>query len=194
MLTQFSQVLTMDELMREIERKMDKAIDVLNGDFKKVRTGRANPAILDNVNVDYYGTPTPLNQVGNISVPDPQMIVIAPWEKKMLSEIEKAIQRADLGMTPQNDGNIIRLPIPPLTEERRKELVKQVKKLGENAKIPIRNVRREGNDKLKKMEKNKEISQDDQKQQMAKIQTVTDEHIKNVDELIAAKEKELMEV
>ncbi|MCP4752047.1 MAG: ribosome recycling factor [Proteobacteria bacterium] len=184
----------MEELFQEIERKMEKAIEVLKKDFQKVRTGRANPAILDNVMVDYYGTATPLNQVGNISVPDPQMIVISPWEKKMLSDIEKAVQRADLGLTPQNDGNIIRLPIPPLTEERRKEMVKQIKKLGENAKIPIRNVRREGNEKLKKMEKSKEISQDEQKQHMAKIQTLTDGHVETVDELIGAKEKELMEV
>ncbi len=184
----------MEEHLKELERKMDKAIDVLENEFQKVRTGRANPAILDNIHVDYYGTPTQLNQVGNISVPDPQLIVITPWEKKMLSDIEKAIQKSDLGLTPQNDGNIIRLPIPPLTEERRKDLVKQIKKLGENAKIPIRNVRREGNETLKKMEKNKEISQDDQKQNLAKIQTLTDEHIKMVDDMMAIKEKELMEV
>ena len=184
----------MEENLKELERKMDKAIDVLEIEFQKVRTGRANPAILDNIHVDYYGTPTQLNQVGNISVPDPQLIVITPWEKKILSDIEKAIQKSDLGLTPQNDGNIIRLPIPPLTEERRKDLVKQIKKLGENAKIPIRNVRREGNETLKKMEKNKEISQDDQKQNLAKIQTLTDEHIKIVDTMMAVKEKELMEV
>lgn len=184
----------MEETLSELERKMDKAIDVLKSEFQKVRTGRANPAILDNIQVDYYGTPTPLNQVGNISVPDPQLIVITPWEKKTLGDIEKAIQKSNLGLTPQNDGNIIRLPIPPLTEERRKDLVKQIKKLGENAKIPIRNVRREGNDTFKKMEKNKEISQDDQKKAMVKVQTTTDEHIKIVDDLMDAKEKELMEV
>lgn len=184
----------MEETLNEIERKMDKAIDVLKSEFQKVRTGRANPAILDNIQVDYYGTPTPLNQIGNISVPDPQLIVITPWEKKILGDVEKAIQKSNLGLTPQNDGNIIRLPIPPLTEERRKDLVKQIKKLGENAKIPIRNVRREGNDTLKKKEKNKEISQDEQKQVMAKIQTITDDHIKIVDDLMIEKEKELMEV
>ncbi len=184
----------MDELFKDIERKMNNAVEALKKEFGKVRTGRANPAILDNISIDYYGTQTPLNQVGNVSVPDPQMITISPWEKNMLSEIEKAIQRADLGLTPQNDGNIIRLPIPPLTEERRKEMVKQIKKMGENAKIPIRNVRREGNEKLKKMEKNKEISQDDQKQHMTSIQKVTDDHIKIVDDLIVEKEKELMEV
>jgi len=184
----------MEEHLKELERKMDKAIDVLEKEFQKVRTGRANPAILDSIQVDYYGTPTQLNLVGNISVPDPQLIVITPWEKKILSDIEKAIQKSDLGLTPQNDGNIIRLPIPPLTEERRKDLVKQIKKLGENAKIPIRNVRREGNDTLKKMEKSKEISQDDQKQNMAKIQILTDDHIKIVDDMMVVKEKELMEV
>ena len=173
---------------------MDNAIEVLKRDFQKVRTGRANPAILDNIMVEYYGNPTPLNQVGNISVPDPQMILVSPWEKNMLGEIEKAIQIADLGLTPQNDGNVIRLPIPPLTEERRKEMVKQIKKMGENAKIPIRNVRREGNEKAKKMEKDKEISQDDMKQITVKIQTVTDDHVKIVDELMIEKEKELMEV
>lgn len=184
----------MDKFIKDLERKMKTAIEVLKKDFQKVRTGRANPAILDNVMVDYYGTPTPINQVGNVSVPDPQMITISPWEKKMLSEIEKAIQKADLGLTPQNDGNIIRLPIPPLTEERRKEMVKQIKKFGENAKIPIRNVRREGNDQLKKMEKNKEISQDDLKHQMDKVQKLTDDNIKVVDKLMADKEKELMAV
>ncbi|MBT6610625.1 MAG: ribosome recycling factor, partial [Deltaproteobacteria bacterium] len=178
----------MEEHLKELERKMDKAIDVLEKEFQKVRTGRANPAILDSIQVDYYGTPTQLNQVGNISVPDPQLIVITPWEKKMLSDIEKAIQKSDLGLTPQNDGNIIRLPIPPLTEDRRKDLVKQIKKLGENAKIPIRNVRREGNETFKKMEKNKEISQDDQKQNMAKVQTLTDDHIKLVDDMMVIKE------
>ena len=179
----------MDALLKEIERKMGNAIEVLKRDFQKVRTGRANPAILDNVMVEYYGNPTPLNQVGNVSVPDPQMILVAPWEKNMLGEIEKAIQVADLGLTPQNDGNVIRLPIPPLTEERRKEMVKQIKKMGENAKIPIRNVRREGNEKTKKMEKDKEISQDDMKQVTVKIQTVTDDHVKIVDELMVEKEK-----
>jgi len=184
----------MEALFKDLEQKMKKAIEAMEKDFKKVRTGRANPAILDNVMVDYYGNATPLNQVGNVSVPDPQMIVISPWEKNMLKEIEKAIQVADLGITPQNDGNIVRLPIPPLTEERRKEMVKQIKKTGENAKIPIRNVRRDGNEQLKQMEKSKDISQDDQKKEMTKIQSLTDEHIKIVDDLMKDKEKELMEV
>lgn len=184
----------MDELIQTLSQKMDKAIDVLQKDFKKVRTGRANPAMLDGINVDYYGTPTAIAQVGNISVPEPQMMLITPWEKSLLGEIEKAILRADIGITPQNDGNVVRLPIPPLTEERRKDLVKQIKKFGEDAKISIRNVRRDGNDKLKKMEKDKEISQDDVKGGTAKVQDVTDAHVKQVDQLIAEKEKELMQV
>jgi ribosome recycling factor len=184
----------MDDLINDLEKKMINAVEVLKKEFQKVRTGRANPAILDNVSVDYYGNPTPINQVGNVSVPDPQMITISPWEKKMLGDIEKAIQKANLGLTPQNDGNIIRLPIPPLTGERRKEMVKQVKKIGENAKIPIRNVRRDGNDQLKKKEKSKEISQDEQKQHMDSVQEVTDKYIKIVDDLMGEKEKELMEV
>lgn len=184
----------MEEMIKELERKMKTSIEVLKQDFQKVRTGRANPAILDNVTVEYYGTMTPINQVGNISVPDPQMITISPWEKKMLKEIEKAIQKADLGLTPQNDGNIVRIPIPPLTEERRKEMVKQIRKMGENAKIPIRNVRREGNDQLKKAEKDKEISQDDLKQQMERVQELTDKYTDQVDELMDEKEKELMAV
>ncbi len=184
----------MEKLLREANKKMNKAIEILERDFQKVRTGRANPAILDGISVDYYGTKTPLSQVGNISVPDPQMIVITPWEKKLLSDIEKAILKADLGMTPQNDGNIIRLPIPPLTEERRKKMVKQIKKMGEDAKVSIRNVRRDANDKLKKMEKDKAITQDDARAFMAKVQDATDSHVKDVDESIKNKEKDLMEV
>ena len=184
----------MEATLQEIEKKMSRALEILEQDFQKVRTGRANPAILDGINVDYYGTPTPLSQVGNITVPDPQMIVITPWEKKMLADIEKEILKSDLGMTPQNDGNIIRLPIPALTEERRKEMVKQIKKMGEDAKISIRNVRRDGNDKLKKMEKAKEISQDDLKLYTTKIQEVTDKYVAEADKVMAAKETELMSV
>lgn len=184
----------MDAILTDLNQRMAKAIEVLSKDFQKVRTGRANPAMLEGISVDYYGTPTPLNQIGNVSVPDPQTIVIAPWEKSILSEVEKAILKADLGVTPQNDGSIIRLPVPPLTEDRRKDLVKQVKKLGEDSKLAVRNIRRDGNEKLKKLEKNKEISQDDEKQQLARIQASTDDHIKRIDSLIEAKEKELMAV
>jgi len=184
----------MEATLQEIEKKMHRALEILEQDFQKVRTGRANPAILDGINVDYYGTPTPLSQVGNITVPDPQMIVITPWEKNMLADIEKEILKSDLGMTPQNDGNIIRLPIPALTEERRKDMVKQIKKMGEDAKISIRNVRRDGNDKLKKMEKAKEISQDDLKLYTTKIQEVTDKFVGESDKVMATKETELMSV
>ena len=184
----------MEATLQEIEKKMSRALEILEQDFQKVRTGRANPAILDGINVDYYGTPTPLSQVGNVTVPDPQMIVITPWEKKMLADIEKEILKSDLGMTPQNDGNIIRLPVPALTEERRKDMVKQIKKMGEDAKISIRNVRRDGNDKLKKMEKAKEISQDDLKLYTTKIQEVTDKFVSESDKVMAAKETELMSI
>lgn len=184
----------MDQLVQTLSKKMDKAIENLQKDFKKVRTGRANPSMLDGITVDYYGTPTAMAQVGNISVPEPQMMLVTPWEKSLLGEIEKAILKADIGITPQNDGNVVRLPIPPLTEERRKEMVKQIKKFGEDAKISIRNVRREGNDKLKKMEKDKEISQDDVKTGTSNVQDVTDKHVKEIDRLIVEKEKELMQV
>ena len=184
----------MEATLQEIEKKMRRALEILGQDFQKVRTGRANPAVLDGINVDYYGTPTPLSQVGNITVPDPQMIVITPWEKKMLGDIKKEILKSDLGMTPQNDGNIIRLPVPALTEERRKEMVKQIKKMGEESKISFRNVRRDGNDKLKKMEKAKEISQDDLKLYTTKIQEVTDKYVAEADKVMAAKETELMSV
>ena len=184
----------MEATLQEIEKKMRRALEILGQDFQKVRTGRANPAVLDGINVDYYGTPTPLSQVGNITVPDPQMIVITPWEKKMLGDIEKEILKSDLGMTPQNDGNIIRLPVPALTEERRKEMVKQIKKMGEESKISFRNVRRDGNDKLRKMEKAKEISQDDLKLYTTKIQEVTDKYVAEADKVMAAKETELMSV
>lgn len=184
----------MEDLKKEVQKKMSGAIEALKNDFKRVRTGRANPGMLDGVMVDYYGTPTPVAQVGNISVPDPQLIVIAPWEKNLLKEIEKAILRADLGMTPQNDGSTIRLPVPPLTEERRKDMVKQIGQLCEKAKVSIRNVRRDANDKLKKMEKAKEISQDDEKKSLAEIQNSTDDFTKQVAALFTEKEKELMSI
>ncbi len=170
---------------------MDKAIEALERQFRKVRTGRANPAMLDGICVEYYGTKTPLSQVSNIAVPDPQMIVITPWEKKILKEIERELLKTDLGITPQNDGNIIRLPIPPLTEERRKEMVKKIKKMGEDAKVSVRNVRREANDILKK---GKEIAQDESKHLMGEVQKSTDDHIKSIDASVAAKEKELLKV
>ena len=184
----------MEQIEKEITRKMTGAIQALNKEFLKVRTGRANPAILDNVMVDYYGNPTPIAQVGNISVPDPQMILIAPWEKNMLGEIEKAILRSDLGMNPQNDGNTIRLPVPPLNEERRKEMAKQIKKYGEDTKLAIRNVRRDQNDKLKKLEKDSEISKDDAKTMTQKVQILMDDYVNQVSSMVQEKEKELLEL
>ena len=176
------------------EEKMRKSIDSVAADFAAVRAGRANAAVLDRISVDYYGTPTHLNQVGNISSPEPRMLVIAPWEPKMISEIEKAIQKSDLGINPQNDGKVIRLIFPQLTEERRKELTKQVKKYGEGGKVAIRNIRRDAMESFKKKEKASEITEDDLKQAEKDLQKLTDDSSKKIDELLARKEKELMEI
>ena len=183
-----------DDIVSKCKSGMEKTIESLKKDFGKVRTGRASTSILDDVNVDYYGTPTPLNQVGTMAVPEARLITIQPWEKKLIPEIEKAILKADLGLNPDSDGQIIRLIIPPLTEERRKEMSKLAKRMGEEAKIALRNVRREGNERLKKMEKNKEISKDDLKKGEKEIQDVTDTFVKKVDDLVVAKEKEIMEI
>lgn len=173
---------------------MVKALESFRRDLSKVRTGRASLALLDDVRVDYYGTPTPLNQVAALAVPEPRLITIQPWEKNLAGEIEKAILKADLGLNPSSDGQLIRLVFPPLTEDRRKEMVKQVKRLGEEAKIAVRNVRREGNDTLKKFEKDKEITEDDLKRGEKEIQDVTDDYVARVDKVIAEKEKDLMEI
>ena len=153
---------------------MEKSIDALKKDFTRIRTGRASTSLLDDIRVDYYGTPTPLSQVGTLVVPEPRLITIQPWEKKLIPEIEKAILKSDLGVNPVSDGNLIRIDIPPLTEERRKDMVKQLKRLGEEAKIAIRNVRRDANESLKKLEKEKEISEDDLKRGEKAIQDITD--------------------
>ena len=173
---------------------MAKALDSFKRDLSKVRTGRASLVLLDDVRVDYYGTPTPLNQVAALAVPEPRLITIQPWEKNLTSDIEKAILKADLGLNPSSDGQLIRLVFPPLTEDRRKEMVKQVKRLGEEAKIVVRNVRREGNDALKKLEKDKEITEDELKRGEKEIQDVTDDYVARVDKVIAEKEKDLMEI
>jgi len=173
---------------------MTKALESFKRDLSKVRTGRASLSLLDDVKVDYYGTPTPLNQVGSMAVPEPRLITIQPWEKNLIGEIEKAILKADLGLNPNSDGQIIRLVFPPLTEERRKEMVKQVKRMGEDAKVGIRNVRREANDTLKKLEKDKDITEDDLKRGEKEIQDVTDEFVSRVDKVIEEKEKDLMEL
>ncbi|MGK2906012.1 MAG: ribosome recycling factor [Desulfuromonadales bacterium] len=173
---------------------MAKALDSFKRDLSKVRTGRASLALLDDIRVDYYGTLTPLNQVAALAVPEPRLITIQPWEKNLTSDIEKAILKADLGLNPSSDGQLIRLVFPPLTEDRRKEMVKQVKRLGEEAKIVVRNVRREGNDALKKLEKDKEITEDELKRGEKEIQDVTDDYVARVDKVIAEKEKDLMEI
>ncbi|MGI6373031.1 MAG: ribosome recycling factor [Caldicoprobacterales bacterium] len=173
---------------------MDKTISNLNRELGSLRAGRANPQLLDRIMVDYYGVSTPLNQVGNISVPEPRLLVIAPWEAKMIPAIEKEIMKSDLGITPNNDGKVIRLVFPELTEERRKELVKIAHKMGEEAKVAIRMVRRNSNDQIKKMKKNSEYSEDELKLAENRIQEITDEYIEKIDKIIEAKEEEIMEV
>jgi ribosome recycling factor len=175
-------------------RKMDKTLEVLASQFSAVRAGRANAKVLDRITVEYYGTDTPIGQVGTISSPDPRSLVIQPWDSSLLKPIEKAIQLSDLGINPQNDGRVIRLVFPQLTEERRIELTKQVKKYGEEGKVAIRNIRRDAVDAVKKDLKASEITEDDEKKLQKDIQDLTDKYIKKVDEACAAKEKELMEL
>jgi ribosome recycling factor len=181
-------------IVNECSQHMDKRIKTLENDLKKVRTGRASISLLDGVKVDYYGSPTPINQVGNLSTPDARTILVAPFEKKMIGEIEKAIMKADLGVQPNNDGNVVRIPIPQLTEDRRKDLVKTIKKIGEEAKIAVRNVRRDSNEKIKKIEKDKEVTEDESKKLQADIQKATDQFITLIDERMATKEKEVLTV
>ncbi|MCD8321596.1 MAG: ribosome recycling factor [Oscillospiraceae bacterium] len=180
--------------LKEFEDKMQKAKDFLNGQFDAVRAGRANAAVLNGITVDYYGTPTPINQVAAISVPDPRSLVISPWDASVLKGIEKAILTSELGINPQNDGRVIRLVFPQLTEERRKELAKQVRKYGEDAKVAVRNVRRDAMDKIKKQLKAGEITEDDQKILERDLQKITDENIKDIDKMTEAKEKELFAI
>ncbi len=178
----------------EIEEKMNKRIEGFASELKTIRAGRANATVLDKVAIDYYGTMTPVAQVGSISSPEPRMLVIQPWDASVLKEIEKAIQKSDLGIAPQNDGKVIRLSFPPLTEERRKELVKTVKKYSEEAKVQIRNVRRDAMDMYKEQKKKSEITEDELKGIEKDIQNLTDAHIKEIDEITAGKEKEILEV
>ena len=184
----------MQEHLKLYEDKMEKSLDVLLDEYASIRAGRANPHVLDRLRIDYYGTPTPIQQVGNVTVPEARMIVIQPWEKSLLKEIEKAILVSDLGINPTNDGNVIRLVFPELTEERRKDLVKEVKKKGEEGKVAIRNIRRDAMDSIKKMEKAGDISEDDLKQGEEKIQKITDKMIEKVDKAIETKTKEIMTV
>ena len=184
----------MQDELKVYESKMEKTLDVLLDEFGSIRAGRANPHVLDRIKVDYYGTPTPIQQVGNINVPEARMIVIQPWEKSLLKSIEKAILASDLGINPTNDGSVIRLVFPELTEERRKDLAKDVKKKGEAAKVAVRNVRRDANESLKKMEKNGDISEDDLKDGNDKIQKLTDKMIDKIDKAVETKTKEIMTV
>ena len=179
---------------KEYSRKMDKTLDVLQEDFGAVRAGRANARVLDRIMVEYYGVDTPVGQVGTISSPDARTLVIQPWDGSLLKKIEKAIQTSDLGINPQNDGRVIRLVFPQLTEERRRELTKQVKKYGEDAKVAVRNIRRDAMDYIKSLKKKSEITEDDQKKAEKDLQELTDKYIKKVDEACAVKEKELMEL
>ena len=183
-----------NDVIKDVQHRMHSAIDVLHREFKTLRTGRANVAMLDGVQVDYYGTPTPIAQVASLKVPEPSLIVAEPWDKSMVSAIEKAIRNADLGLNPANDGKVIRIPIPQLTEERRKELVKRAHHVAEEARTAIRQVRRDGNDRLKKMMKGHEISEDDEKRGLDEIQKLTDKHIDEVASVLKHKETDIMEV
>lgn len=184
----------MKELQKQLQDKMNKTIDALKYDYTSIRAGRANAQMLDKIRVDYYGTPTPVNQIGAVSVPEPRTIMISPWDKSAMAEIEKAIRNSDLGLNPTNDGNVIRLSVPALTEERRKELAKQVHKVAEEFKVRLRNERRDANDKLKKMEKDGEITEDELKKGQDEVQKITDKFIKEIDAVAKAKEADIMEV
>jgi ribosome recycling factor len=186
--------MTTKAVIDALHERMTKTLANLKGELAKVRTGRASPALLDSVKVDYYGTEMPINQVASVSAPEARLIQISPWEANMLSAIEKAILTSDLGLNPQNDGKIIRVPLPMLTEERRKELVKHIKKVGEESKIALRNERRTANEEVKKLEKDKKLAEDDAKKATALVQKKTDDFVAEVDKILAGKEKEIMSV
>lgn len=183
-----------NDVIKDVQHRMHGAIEALHREFKSLRTGRANAAMLDTVTVDYYGTPTPIAQVASIKVPEASLIVAEPWDKSMVGAIEKAIRNADLGLNPANDGKIVRIPVPQLTEERRKELVKKAHHVAEEARTAVRQVRRDGNDKLKKMLKDHEISEDDEKRGLDEIQKMTDKHIDEVGNILKHKEQDIMAV
>ena len=184
----------MDERLVQFDEKMQKTMNNLSEEFGSIRAGRANPHVLDKLRVDYYGTPTPIQQVANVNVPEPRMIQIQPWEASMVKEIEKVIMTSDLGINPTNDGKCIRLVFPELTEERRKELAKDVKKKGESAKVAVRNIRRDANDAMKKLGKSNEVSEDEVKDLETQIQKMTDKHITEIDKAVEEKTKEIMTV
>ncbi|MHA6258739.1 ribosome recycling factor [Sporosarcina sp. CAU 1771] len=183
-----------NEILNQAKDGMEKAVSAYSRELASIRAGRANASLLDRISIDYYGAPTPINQMAGISVPEARLIVIQPYDKTVLGEIEKAIMKSDIGITPSNDGSLIRLAIPALTEERRKDLVKQVKKEAEDAKVAIRNVRRDANDEAKKLEKNSEITEDDLRRSGEEVQKLTDSFIKRIDEIATEKENEIMEI
>ena len=193
LLSRFLFLIFLETIMADIESRMEKTVNSLKDEYNTIRTGRASASILDKVRVDYYGTPTPLSQVGTISVPDARSLVISPFDKSIMSDIEKAIQKAELGLNPNNDGKVIRIAIPPLTADRRKELVKQAKSTAENYRTTIRNIRRDGNDDLKKQQKAGEITEDQLKTETDKLQKLTDKYIDEINKVYEAKEKEIME-
>ena len=184
----------LDDVYHDMDHKMERSLAALRKELSRIRTGRATLALLEGIDVDYYGTATPLNQMATLAAPESRLLTIQPWDKSQLGLIEKALQRSDLGLTPMNDGKIIRLSIPPLTAERRKDLVKKVKKIGEDAKIALRNVRRDGNETLKDLEKTKDISQDDLRRGQEQVQKITDRFISQVDDVLNTKEHEILEV
>lgn len=184
----------MNELIKNTEEKMNKTVGVLERDYKSIRAGRANASVLDRITVDYYGAPTPIQQMAAVSVPEPRVLMIQPWDASTLKTIEKAILTSDIGINPQNDGRVIRLSFPPLTEERRKEIVKEVKKVAEDSKVAVRNTRRDAIEKLKALKKANTVTEDDVTNGEKKIQNLTDKYCKEIDELSAAKEKEILEI
>ncbi len=182
------------ETIQDAERRMQKAVEAAGNDFATIRTGRANPVVLENIKIDYFGTPTPLNQLAGISVPEPRQLLVTPWDKSIINTILKAIQSADIGMTPMSDGIVIRLNVPPLTEERRKDLIKQLHKRAEEHRVAIRNIRRDANEHIKTQKKNAEITEDDEKREQEETQKLTDKYAVEIDKLTNAKEAELKEV
>ena len=184
----------MKEVISNTESKMSKSIDALQNEYSAIRAGRANPAILERIKVEYYGTPTPINQLGNVSVPEARTLIIQPWDASILKEIEKEIQKSDIGINPSNDGKVIRLNFPPLTEERRKALVKDVSKIAENSKVAVRNQRRDAIDKIKALKKDNKITEDDVKEGEDKIQKITDKFVKMIEDIAKEKEKEILTV
>jgi len=184
----------LNDIYTDTQERMDKALESLDRDYRKLRTGRASVSLVDSIRIDYYGTSTPLNQLATLTIPDPRTIMIQPWDTSVIGEIEKAILKSDLGLTPMNDGKVIRINIPPLTTERRRELVKVVKKMAEETKVAVRNIRRDANDMIKDLKKEKEISEDDQFRAQEETQRITDDLIKRIDAVYSTKEKEILEI